>query len=192
MECFVVIVGFLILAGAVNTSMVGSNGVLNRLAEDGVLTPWFQHPQPRYGTTHRLINLIAILQIIVIVASRGDVNTLGEAYAFGVIWSFVFMTLAMVVLRFNDRSPRHYEVPLNIRIPAEQDRPDAMPDVGARRPTARIGPPPTRRIEPPNMAVPADGVAPKPGDRPGAPWPPTAAGTRYPDRRAHRHHSSSS
>ncbi len=48
MEAFVVIVGFLILAGAVNTSIVGSNGVLNRLAEDGVLTPWFQHPQPRY------------------------------------------------------------------------------------------------------------------------------------------------
>ncbi len=69
MECFVVIVGFLILAGAVNTSMVGSNGVLNRLAEDGVLTPWFQHPHKRFGTTHRLINLVAVLQLIVIIAS---------------------------------------------------------------------------------------------------------------------------
>ena len=39
MECFVVIGGFLIFAGAVNTSMIGSNGVMNRLAEDGVLTP---------------------------------------------------------------------------------------------------------------------------------------------------------
>ena len=52
-----------------------------------------------------------------IVASWGDVNTLGEAYAFGVIWSFVFKTLAMVVLRFKDKSPRQYEVPLNIRVP---------------------------------------------------------------------------
>jgi hypothetical protein len=34
---FVVIVGFLILAGAVNTAIIGSNGVLNRVAEDGVL-----------------------------------------------------------------------------------------------------------------------------------------------------------
>ena len=116
MEAFVVIVGFLILAGAVNTSMIGSNGVMNRLAEDGVLTPWFLHPQERYGTTHRLINVVAVLQIIVIVASWGDVNTLGEAYAFGVIWSFVFMTLAMVVFRFKDKSKRAYEVPLNIRI----------------------------------------------------------------------------
>ncbi|HZL37907.1 MAG TPA: APC family permease [Tepidisphaeraceae bacterium] len=116
MECFVVIVGFAILAGAVNTSIIGSNGVMNRLAEDGVLTPWFLHPQKRYGTTHRLINLVAILQLIVICASWGDVNTLGEAYAFGVIWSFVFMTLAMVVFRFKDKSPRQYRVPLNIRI----------------------------------------------------------------------------
>jgi amino acid transporter len=116
LECFVVIVGFLILAGAVNTSMVGSNGVLNRLAEDGVLTPWFQHPHPRFGTTHRLINLITTLQIIVIIASFGDVDTLGEAYAFGVIWSFVFMTMSMAFLRLKDRSPRQYRVPLNIHV----------------------------------------------------------------------------
>jgi hypothetical protein len=109
-------VGFLILAGAVNTSLVGSNGVLNRLAEDGVITPWFQKPHKRYGTTNRLINLIGVAQVVVIFASLGDVNTLGEAYAFGVVWSFVFMTLAMAVLRFRDREPRRYAVPLNIPI----------------------------------------------------------------------------
>jgi amino acid transporter len=116
MECMVVMVGFLILAGAVNTSMIGSNGVLNRLAEDGVLTPWFQHPHRRFGTTNRLINLVVVMQLIVIVASLGDVNTLGEAYAFGVIWSFVFMTMSMAVLRFKDRTPRPYRAPLNIAV----------------------------------------------------------------------------
>jgi len=114
LQAFVVFVGFLILAGAVNTSLVGSNGVLNRLAEDGVLTPWFLKPHKRFGTTNRLINLIGIMQVGTIMASWGDVNTLGEAYAFGVIWSFVFKTLAMVVLRFKDRSKREYEVPGNI------------------------------------------------------------------------------
>jgi hypothetical protein len=34
----VVIVGVLMLAGAVNPSVVRSNGVLNRMSEDGVLT----------------------------------------------------------------------------------------------------------------------------------------------------------
>jgi len=151
MQALVSIVGFLILAGAVNTSIVGSNGVMNRLAEDGVLTPWFLHPQKRFGTTHRLINLIAILQVGTILASFGDVNTLGEAYAFGVIWSFVFKTLAMVVLRFRDKSPRHYEVPFNIRI---RRRPNtgAAPDVLAAPLAAGA----------PSMSVPADGDAPKP------------------------------
>ena len=48
---FVVVVGTLILAGAVNTAIVGSNGVLNRVSEDGVLTDWFRHPHRRFGTT---------------------------------------------------------------------------------------------------------------------------------------------
>src|SRR5262249_51574450 len=34
LEIFVVVIGFLILAGAVNTAIIGSNGVLNRIAED--------------------------------------------------------------------------------------------------------------------------------------------------------------
>jgi hypothetical protein len=155
LQAFVVFVGFLILSGAVNTSIVGSNGVLNRLAEDGILTPWFLHPQVRFGTTHRLINIVCILQLLTILASMGDVYTLGEAYAFGVIWSFVFKTLSMVILRFKDRSPREYEVPLNIRIPLR------------RRET------PVEQLEtsvaldgqgqlPVSETVPANGIAPKP------------------------------
>ena len=43
---FVVIVGVLILSGAVNTSMIGANGVLNRVAEDGVLLDWSYKLRP--------------------------------------------------------------------------------------------------------------------------------------------------
>ncbi len=116
LETFVVVVGFLILAGAVNTAIIGSNGVLNRVAEDGVLPDWFLRPHPRYGTTYRLLFLIAMLQIGVILVSQGHVVVLGEAYAFGVVWSFVFKALSMVVLRFKDKTPREYKVPLNLRI----------------------------------------------------------------------------
>jgi amino acid transporter len=113
---FVVIVGFLMLSGAVNTAIIGSNGVLNRVSEDGVLTDWFRAPQKRYGTTYRLINLIAILQIITIVLSRGNTFMLGEAYAFGVIWSFSFNAIATLVLRFKRPEEREWRVPGNIRI----------------------------------------------------------------------------
>jgi amino acid transporter/nucleotide-binding universal stress UspA family protein len=116
LEIFVVIIGFLILAGAVNTAIIGSNGVLNRVAEDGVLPDWFLKPHPRFGTTYRLLWLIAILQLAVVILSGGDMIILGEAYAFGVVWSFVFKALAMVVLRFKDRSPREFKVPLNVKV----------------------------------------------------------------------------
>ena len=116
LRAFVVVVGFLILAGAVNTAIIGSNGVLNRVAEDGVLADWFRLPHRRYGTTHRIINMVVGLQIFTIVASRGNVYALGEAYAFGVVWSFVFKALSMVMLRFKDRRPREWRVPLNVRV----------------------------------------------------------------------------
>jgi amino acid transporter len=112
---FVVIVGVLILSGAVNTSIIGANGVLNRLAEDGVLVPWFRKPHRRFGTSYRLINAIVLLQLVTIIASRGDVGLLGEAYAFGVVWSFFMKALGVTVLRFR-RHDQEYKTPLNIKI----------------------------------------------------------------------------
>src|SRR6202522_1651924 len=72
-RAFVVVVGFLILSGAVNTAIIGSNGVLNRVSEDGVLADWFRFPHRKYGTTSRIINLVVLLQVLTILASRGDV-----------------------------------------------------------------------------------------------------------------------
>ena len=115
-HAFVVLVGVLILSGAVNTAIIGSNGVLNRVAEDGVLPPWFRDPHRKYGTTHRIINIIVGLQLITILISRGNVYLLGEAYAFGVVWSFAIKALGVVILRFTQpRAPR-WRVPFNIHL----------------------------------------------------------------------------
>jgi amino acid transporter len=115
-QAFIVIVGFLMLAGAINTAIVGANGVLNRVSEDGVMTDWFRAPHKRFGTTYRMINLIVVLQLVAILGSRGNTYTLGEAYAFGVVWSFAFKGLAVLVLRFKDKSTREWKVPFNIRL----------------------------------------------------------------------------
>ena len=115
-RAFVVVVGFLILSGAVNTAIIGSNGVLNRVSEDGVLADWFRFPHRKYGTTYRIINLVVILQIVTILVSHGDVYVLGEAYAFGVIWSFTFNSLSMLVLRFKYKGVRGWKVPPNVTI----------------------------------------------------------------------------
>ncbi len=113
---FVVIVGFLILAGAINTSIIGSTGVLMRVAEDGVLHDWFRKPQKRFGTPSRIINLVTVLQLLTIILSRGNIIIIGEAYAFGVIWSFTFNGLAMLVLRYRYHGERGWKVPINLRI----------------------------------------------------------------------------
>ena len=111
---FVVIVGALILSGAVNTAMIGANGVLNRVAEDGVLLDWFRKPHKRFGTTHHIINVVAILQVVTIALSRGNTYLLGEAYAFGVVWSFFLKSLGVLALRYQ-RHDQEYKFPLNFR-----------------------------------------------------------------------------
>jgi amino acid transporter len=113
---FVVVVGTMILSGAVNTAIIGSNGVLNRVSEDGVLPDWFRHPHPKFGTSHRIINLIVILQIGTILISRGDVTFLANLYAFGVIWSFALKGIAVLVLRYTHPQEREFRVPLNFQI----------------------------------------------------------------------------
>ena len=113
---FVVVVGTLILSGAVNTAIVGSNGVLNRVSEDGVISDWFRQPHPRFGTSYRIINVVVFLQILMIVASRGDVTFLANLYAFGVIWSFALNGTAVFMLRYTQPQEREAKVPLNFTI----------------------------------------------------------------------------
>jgi amino acid transporter len=115
-HAFVVAVGVLILAGAENTSIVGANGVLNRVSEDGVLPDWFRQPHRRFGTSHRIINTIVALQILTILISRGNVTFLANLYAFGVIWSFAMKGLAVLVLRYTHPGDREYRVPLNLKL----------------------------------------------------------------------------
>src|SRR5215813_12402737 len=113
---FVVVVGAVILAGAVNTAIVGSNGVLNRVSEDGVLPAWFRQPHPKFGTSYRIINIVVLLQLATIVISRGNVNFLANLYAFGVIWSFAMNGLAVLVLRYTRPGERDFQVPLNFTV----------------------------------------------------------------------------
>jgi hypothetical protein len=53
--------------------------------------------------------------LFTIVASRGNTYLLGEAYAFGIVWSFFLKSLSVLVLRFQ-RNDQEYKVPLNIKL----------------------------------------------------------------------------
>ena len=49
-------------------------------------------------------------------SQQGNILLLGEAYAFGVVWSLVFMGFSMIVLRYKDKRKREWKVPLNFKI----------------------------------------------------------------------------
>jgi amino acid transporter len=115
-RAFIVVVGTLMLAGAVNTAIVGSNGVMNRVSEDGILPDWFRHPHPRFGTSYRILNLVVGMQLLTIFLSRGNIFVLGEAYAFGVMWSFAMKGLAVLVLRYKQPGKREFRVPFNLKL----------------------------------------------------------------------------
>jgi len=57
--------------------------------------------------------LIVVLQIVCVILSRGDLLLLGDAYAFGVVWSFAMKALSVLVLRFRKPGKRDWKVPLN-------------------------------------------------------------------------------
>jgi amino acid transporter len=119
-HAFVVLVGTILLSGAVNTAIVGSNGVLNRVAEDRVLPDWFRTPHKKFGTTARIITMIVVLQIITILLTWGNIQLLGDAYAFGIVWSFALQGLAVLVLRFKQPEEPQWKVPLNLRIAGKE------------------------------------------------------------------------
>jgi amino acid transporter len=54
------------------------------------------------------------LQLLTIILTGGNVFTLAGLYAFGVIWSFAMMALAVLVLRYTEPARRDWKVPLNI------------------------------------------------------------------------------
>jgi hypothetical protein len=56
-----------------------------------------------------------LLQIATIVLSGGNMYKLGEAYAFGVVWSFFLKSLGVLVLRHH-RHDQEYKHPINLRI----------------------------------------------------------------------------
>jgi hypothetical protein len=66
------------------------------------------------GTSHRILNLVVALQLLTILLSRGNIFVLGEAYAFGVMWSFALKALAVLVLRYKEPGVREFRVPLNL------------------------------------------------------------------------------
>jgi len=79
------------------------------------LTQWIRHPHPQYGTPHRILHIIFALQVIAVVACRGNAVELAQAYAFGIGWGLVLKAVSVAVLRHKMPETREWRMPLNVR-----------------------------------------------------------------------------
>ena len=112
----VVFAGVSVLFYAASRAMAGARLSLEQATADGAMTDWFRHSHQRYGTPHRLLHLLLVMQLITLAASRGDVMELAKAYAFGIGWGFALKALAVAALRRRIPEARAWRIPLNIRI----------------------------------------------------------------------------
>ena len=89
--------------------------MLNRVSEDGILPPRFRHPHRRFGiASHPQSRRLP--QLLTIVLSGGNIFILGEAYAFGVMWSFALKSLAVLVLRYKQPGERKFQCSFNLKV----------------------------------------------------------------------------
>jgi len=118
----VAIASALFLAAAVHRSAVNAQRLLLRLAEDGVLIRSMRALHPRFGTTSRLIDLVAVAQIAVVLVGAGQLPWLAGASGMLIACIAIFKIAALVRLRTLRQEPRAFRVPLTVRL-AGRDRP---------------------------------------------------------------------
>jgi nucleotide-binding universal stress UspA family protein len=94
----------LLLIMACNTAIVGNYHVNLRLVSAGFLPPALSKRNLKFGTPHLSIALSAALPIIVVMATQGSVEQLGDLYSFGLLGTLVLSSLSLDTLRFREGS----------------------------------------------------------------------------------------
>ncbi len=99
---YVAISGALLLVFASNTAIIGAYHVFIALTRMGFLPRVLEHRNSWRRTPHWAILGAIVLPIIVIVASRGSVDLLGDLYAFGLLGTFVLTCVSLDVVRWRE------------------------------------------------------------------------------------------
>ncbi len=84
-----------LLLFAANTAVVGTYHVVGALADGEFLPRPLMRRSAKLGTPHFAIALAVIVPIAVLAATRGDLGTLGDLYAFGLLGAFVLSSLSL-------------------------------------------------------------------------------------------------
>jgi amino acid transporter len=100
---FVALSGALLLIFASNTAIIGAYHVFLAMTRMGFLPRAVEKHNRWRRTPHVAILLSVAVPIGVVVASGGNVDLLGDLYAFGLLGAFVMTCLALDIVRWHER-----------------------------------------------------------------------------------------
>ena len=105
-----------LLVFASNTAIIGSYHVFLALSRMEFFPRIILQRNRLRGTPHYSIALATLIPIVVLILVRGNINTLGDMYAFGLLGAFTLTCLGMDIVRYRQRKERKM---------AKQIRPEA-------------------------------------------------------------------
>ena len=99
---YVAVSGALLLVFASNTAIIGAYHVFIALTRMGFLPRVLEHRNRWRQTPHWAVIAATVLPIVIIVASRAQVNLLGDLYAFGLLGTFVLTCVSLDLVRWRE------------------------------------------------------------------------------------------
>ena len=99
---YVAVSGSILLVFASNTAIIGAYHVFIALARMGFLPRALERRNRWRLTPHWAIVAAVVLPIIIEVAANGNVNLLGDLYAFGLLGTFVLTCISLDVVRWRE------------------------------------------------------------------------------------------
>jgi nucleotide-binding universal stress UspA family protein len=92
-----------LLVFAANTAIIGCYHVFLALTRQGFMPAVLSRRNRRFGTPHVAIAVATGIPVIILLATRGHIDTLGDMYAFGLLGAFTLSALGLDVVRWRDR-----------------------------------------------------------------------------------------
>ncbi len=96
----VVLTASSLLLFASNTAIIGSYHVFLALARQDFLPKILQLRNRAFNTPHIAVLIATSVPIVLIIVTRGQMNLLGDMYAFGLLGAFVFSSFSLDVIRW--------------------------------------------------------------------------------------------
>jgi hypothetical protein len=92
-----------LLVFASNTAIIGSYHVLLALSRMGFFPEFVLRRNKLRGTPHYSIALVTGIPIVVLILVKGNINILGDMYAFGLLGAFTLTSLGLDIIRRRER-----------------------------------------------------------------------------------------